>query len=448
MPKTCIIGAGLSGLALAWQKKRTGESCTVLEAGSRVGGAIRSQRQADYVAEEGPHSILINNAAIEAFLESIPGLTEQIIEARPQAKKRFIVRKGQLQPAPSSPWAALSSPLLSLAGKLRLLKEPFIGSAPKDSEESVANFARRRFGPELYHYAINPMVGGIYAGDPEQLSLRHAFPKLHTLDQQPAGIICGGLKQLRAARRAQPNQQVRKRIISFKNGMAELPNRLAAALAPQIQCNISIQSIQRKSSGWHLSWHSDQGLQTSYFDQLILTTPAHRLARLPFEQEILAAMAALQQIEYPPVSVISLSFKRADVAHPLDGFGALVPECENRKILGVLFPSSIFNGRAPSDEVLLSVFVGGARQPSLAKPKTSMVLGNVLAELEALLGITAAPTSIHHKHWPQAIPQYKLDHGQHLAHILDIERRFPGLQLAGNYRTGISVSDCIKAALV
>lgn len=446
MPKTCIIGAGISGLALAWQLKRRGEDCCVLEAAGQAGGAMRSHAADGHLAEEGPNSILLNSAPIEEFLYSIPGLRERMVEANPAANKRYIVRNGRLHAVPSGPLSALTTPLWSLAGKLRVLREPFIGPAPAEREESVADFVRRRLGDELYRYAINPLVGGIYAGDPEQLSLRYGFPKLHALDQQHGGLIRGGIAKLRQARR-QPGPKLRKRIISFQGGMAELPEKLAAALGPQLQTQVALQSIQQTPAGWQLAWQNADGAQQAVFERVILTLPAHQLARLPLPPELQAALAPLQAIEYPPVSVLSLGYPRSAVQHPLDGFGALVPECEGRNILGVLFPSSIFEGRAPSDQVLLSVFIGGKRQPELASADTQAVLASALPEVEALLGIRGAPSFVHHKHWPQAIPQYKLGYGQQLEQMAAIEQDFPGLQLAGNYRSGISVTYCLEAAL-
>ena len=445
--KTCIIGAGISGLARAWQLKRSGNDCTVLEQSALPGGAMRSVRDGDTLAEEGPNSILLNSLEIEAFLDSIPGLNDSIIEALPEANKRFIVRGGKAHAVPMGPISAITTPLWSLAGKLRVLKEPFVGSAPADGEESVADFVRRRLGDQLYRYAINPLVGGIYAGDPEKLSLPHAFPKLHALDQNHGGLIRGGIAKMRAAR-ANKGPKPRKRIISFKDGMAELPEKLAAALGNSLHTAVSISSIRKTGEQWIVAWKNPDGTITEdTFDQLILTVPAHRLGHLPFDSVLKGQLAAFEAIDYPPVSVLSLGFKRSDVAHPIDGFGALVPECEGRKILGVLFPSSLFPQRAPEGEVLLTVFIGGERQPECATADTEALMRTVLPELEQLLGVSGPPTFVHHKHWDKAIPQYKLGYGKHLAEMERIEQNHSGLHLAGNYRTGISVTYCLEAAL-
>ncbi|MGB0257087.1 MAG: protoporphyrinogen oxidase, partial [Coraliomargarita sp.] len=407
MPKICIIGAGITGLATAWQLKEAGHDITVLESARTVGGAMRSVQRDGYLAEEGPNSIQLNSAEIEAFFNSIPGLSEQIIEAEPAANKRYIVRGGKPHAVPMNPLQAITTPLWSFGAKLRVLKEPFIPARQDDREESVADFVRRRLGPELYDYAINPLVGGIYAGDPEKLSLRYGFPKLYALEQEHGGLIRGAIAKMRAAKKS-TGPKFRKRILSFKNGIDSLPRTIARNLGNAVQCAVSISSIQKDGAHWELHWN---GEQSKRFDQLIVTTPAHALHNLPFESALKTELTALQSIDYPPVSVLSLGFKKSDIAHPLDGFGALVPECEQRKILGALFPSSVFSGRAPDGEALFTVFIGGERQPDCATDDTERLLSTVLPELEALLGVTGKPTFVHHKHWPQAIPQYKLGYG-------------------------------------
>lgn len=443
MPKICIIGAGISGLALAWQIKRTGGDFTIIEESNRVGGAMSSFRHGDYLAEDGPNSILLNSAEIESFLYSIPGLKERIVEAAPEANKRFVVRNGKPHTVPMGPFSAITTPLWSLSSKLRVLKEPFIKKSESNIEESVADFARRRLGDELYKYAINPLVGGIYAGDPEKLSLRYGFPKLYKIEQTHGSLIRGAIAKMREAKR-DSLPKVRKRIISFKDGMGELPNKLLAALSAHIQIAASIQSIRKIDQKWEVCWN-DQKPET--FDQVILTVPAHKIQRLPFAPEITSQFSFLETIYYPPISVLTLAYKRKDVSHPLDGFGALVPECEGHSILGTLFPSSLFSQRAPKDEVLLTVFVGGERQSELASEDTKALKTIVYQELKNLLGIQGESTFCYHKYWKQAIPQYKLGYGNLLQKIEAFEKQHTGLHLAGNYRTGISVTYCIEAAL-
>jgi oxygen-dependent protoporphyrinogen oxidase len=242
--------------------------------------------------------------------------------------------------------------------------------------------------------------------------------------------------------RKDPRPPLDKRIISFKNGLAELPECIAAALGHAVKTGVSLTAVEPSQAGWTIHW---QG-QAHPYDEVILTLPAHAVANLPLPPDLLAALGFLSRIDYPPVSVLSLAFRRSEVAHPLDGFGMLVPEAEKRRILGVLFPSTLFEGRAPEGEVMLTVFIGGERQPELAVADTTSVLATALPELRDLLGVSGEPRFVHHKHWPRAIPQYKLGYGQWLRQMEQVEQQFPGLKLAGNYRYGISLSYCIEAA--
>jgi oxygen-dependent protoporphyrinogen oxidase len=442
MKRIGIIGSGITALAQAWELTREGHDCTVLECSERIGGAIQSHREGDYLAEEGPNSIQINSPEVDAFLKSIPGLEARTVEANTAASKRYIVRGGKLHAVPMNPWQAITTSLWSVGGRLRVLQEPFVKPIAPETEESAADFVRRRLGKELYQYAINPLIGGIYAGDPEKLSLRYAFPKLYALEQNHGGLIRGALAKMRAAK-GNDAPKFKKRIISFEDGLAELPQMLAKALGEKVQTGVSIESIQQEGELWAITWNG----KSQTFDELIITLPSHALRKLPFSENISSSFTALEGIDYPPVSVLSLAFKRNHVAHPIDGFGALVPECEQRKILGVLFPSSLFSRRAPDDEVLLTAFVGGERQPELATADTAQLKATVLDELRELLGINGEPTFVHHRHWPRAIPQYKLGYGALLEQMNQIETDFPGLKLAGNYRDGISLTYCIEAVM-
>ena len=447
MPEVGIIGAGVTGLASALELRRAGvRDVRVLETADSVGGAIRSVRRDGFLAEEGPNSLQVNSREVDAFLRSVPDLEASETPANATAKKRFIVRGGIARPVPTGPLSALATPLWSARGKLRVLREPFIPPAPPEAEESVAAFVRRRLGDELYRYAINPLVGGIYAGDPERLSLRHGFPKLHALEQTYGGLIRGALGKRRQAKR-DPGPTWRKRTLSFPGGLAEFPQRLAAVLGDSVRTGVTLTAITPGDDGWRVAWtDADGDRHGETYRRLLLTLPAHALHTLPVEPALRDALAPLGEIPHPPVSVLSLGFRRADIRHPLDGFGALVPECEQRRILGVLFPSSVFPGRAPEGHALLTVFVGGTRQPDLANPDAAALEATVLPDLRDLLGVDGPPVFRHLKHWPRAIPQYVLGYDRFFDQMNAVERHFPGLYLAGNYRTGISLSYCLEAA--
>ena len=442
MIKTCIIGSGLTALARAWQFKQGGQDCDILETSDQFGGSIQSHRDGDYLSEEGPNSIQVNSSEVDNFLKSIPGYQDRVVAASNDSKRRFILRNGKPMGVPTGLLSAIATPLWSFSGKLRALKEQFIAPICPKKEESVADFARRRLGHDIYRYGINPLIGGIYAGEPERLSLRYAFPKLYALEQKYGGILRGSIAIMRADRKSCVTK-VEKQIISFKNGLAELPQLLVAALGESVHTNVSIKSIQKIGADWRVDWNG----KTHIYDEVLITTPSHALDKLPFDEWLLKSLQPLLAIDYSPVSVLTVAFKHSDVAHPLDGFGMLVPECEGRKILGILFPASLFANRAPAGEVLLTVFVGGERQAELAVPDKDTLLATVLPELKELFGTTGEPTFSHHRHWPHAIPQYNLGYGKMLAQMEAIEKKFAGLKLAGNYRDGISLSQCIEAAV-
>ena len=442
MKKIAIIGSGITALARAWELQKFGHMVTVLERSDQVGGSICSCREGAYLAEEGPNSIQVNSSEVDAFLKSIPGFSEHALYASVDAKKRFILKDGLPRTVPMSLLSAVTTKLWSPTGKLALLKKLLIPTINPGTEESIADFSRRRLGNELYEYAINPMVGGIYAGDPESLSLRYAFPKIHALEKRRNILLVAALDVILAARKKN-KPRFKKRILSFKNGLLELPQLLAKALGESVKTGVCLESIGRNQDKWVINWNDHE----YSYDQVILTTPAHSLSKLPLEPSLHNALEFLGAIDYPPVSVLNVAFKRSQVSHPLDGFGLLVPECERRSILGVLFPSSIFQHRTPEGDVLLTIFVGGNRQPELATPDTEELLRLVLPEIGEILGIKDSPCFIHHKYWDKSIPQYNLGYGQFLKQIKDVEKKFSGLQIMGNYRDGISLSNCIEQAI-
>jgi oxygen-dependent protoporphyrinogen oxidase len=444
MPSYCIIGAGISGLAHAWQLRLAGHSVTVLETSPEVGGSITSYQSDGYLAEEGPHTLLVQNKKVNDFLDSIPELLEAALPANPTAKKRFILRDGNIVTAPLGPMEAIKTPLLSTRAKLRLLKEPFIKKQNLPSDESVSDFIRRRLGPEVEQYAVNPFVGGIYAGDPKQLSLKEAFPKLYHLEQTHGSLLRGALKE----RKHPEKNKIPRRILSFQNGMSHLPKAICKTLGNTVQTGVTLQSIQQVEKKWQIQWSDQNGvLEKTDFDYLLVTVPAHRVSAMPFDEAIKERLHPFNKIIHPPVSVLSLGFKRSSVGHPLDGFGLLIPECENRKVLGALFPSTLFTNRAPQGHVLIAAFIGGTRQPELASENTDAVLETALSDLKPLLGLESKPTFVHHKHWTKAIPQYTLNYGLLKDHFADLSHQFSGLHFAGNYRSGISVTQCIESAV-
>ncbi len=457
-----IIGAGISGLATAAWLDATGVRMLVLDNAPFVGGVMRSERLDDFLVETGPNSLLETTPHI-AELIALAGMQEQVVYPDGAGSKRYILRQGKIFPLPANPPALLRTPLFSLRAKLRLLREPFIKPSSPETEESIAEFVRRRIGSEFLDYAINPFVAGVYAGDPAQLSVRAAFPKLHALEQNYGSLIRGAIRgrKERAARAEKAKD--RARMLSFREGMGALPAALQRRLQEKIRLGVSNVKISSAAESelafslekeepdhyWRIVFESASNEKTwneIYARHVVITVPAHHVPAL-FSDGPARRLAALREVVYAPVAIVTTGFRREQVRHPLDGFGFLVPEKERRHILGTLFNSTLFPNRAPEGRVLMTTFAGGMRQPDLPNRDDRELRQLVLDDLRDILGISSAPDFMHIRRYQKAIPQYLLGHQRFLDLINNAEREFPGLHFATNYRGGVSVADCIKQAV-
>jgi oxygen-dependent protoporphyrinogen oxidase len=336
------------------------------------------------------------------------------------------------------------TPLLSAGAKWRLCAEPFIRRAPADAEESVAQFVGRRLGSEVVDRVINPLIAGIYAGDPAKLAVRHAFPMLHRWDRDHGSLVFGALASRRAQRKA-GIPRFQSRSISFRPGLQAIIDALVRIVGDSLYTGTTVEEIA-PASPWRVRFtRAGEPAMEVKADAVIVTTPAHATVTLPFPAAAAELFAPLAEITYPPVTSVALGFQRDHVAHPLDGYGVLVPACENLKILGTLFNSSLFPNRAPTGCVLLTTFVGGMRQPQLAGLGADELRTLVLDDLRTLLGVSGEPLHMHITAWPRAIPQYNLGYGRFHAAMETAERALPGLCLGGHVRDGVSVGDCIRA---
>lgn len=439
-PRVAVLGAGITGLTAAWYLKRAGFSPVIYEKSRWVGGAIGSLRSNGWLHELGPNSLLEGSPAVARFIDDL-GLGPRRLYAAPAARQRYIVRDGRLVAMPTSPLAFATTGLFSLPAKLALLGEPWRKPSAPDAEESVADFVVRRLGREFLDYAINPFVGGVYAGDPARLSVRHAFPKLHALEQEHGSLIRGAL------RRRNTSGGPKGRIFSFPNGLAELPDTIARSLGDSIRLGAVVSGLAPTETGWRvLSDHPDAARDPEYA-AVVCALPADALAALDIDGLPTARLLRrLGQIEQPPVASVFLGFRRADIAHPLDGFGMLVPQVEHGLILGTLFSSTLFPGRAPEDHVALTTFVGGMREPELFELEDGELQRVVQAELDRLLGVAAPPVFARVQRWPRAIPQYTLDYDRFKDALFMVEEDAGrGLFIGGNCRDGISLANCIES---
>ena len=443
MAAVAVVGGGIAGLTAAYRLKRRGVRVVVYEASGRVGGVILTERSDGYLADLGPNSIMTPTADVRSLFAQL-GLEGSVVPASAAARKRFVVRKGKLVPLPMSPPQLLTTPLLSASAKLSVLLEPLVERGDSPMEESIAGFVRRRFNQEVLDYVANPFVAGVYAGDPEQLSVRHAMPKLYGLERSHGSV----LKALAGTRRARREKKEAGEtppapLVSFKEGMAQLPEALARELHAEVRLDAPVTQIRLGPLGWTVG----AAFQASeLYDGVVLTAPVHRTDEMDLDFPGGDRFKTLGSISYPSVAVLAFGFRREDVTHPLDGFGFLVPEVERRHVLGVIFSSTLFPGRAPEGHVMLTAFVGGARNPDLANADVPTITARVLDDLRLLLGARGEPTFRAFHLWTKSIPQYDLTYGRFKEIMEETERQNPSLALAGAYREGVAIGDVIPGA--
>lgn len=455
-----VIGAGISGLVCAYRLKMLGVDVLLLEQSHQAGGVIQSTRIDNFLIERGPNSAR-GIPELLALVDEL-GISDELVEGDPKAPA-YVYFKGKLRAVPMNPLSLLKSDLLSLNGKLRLLREPLIARREPSTEESVAAFITRRLGSEIAERLVAPFVSGIYAGDEKRLSIQAAFPMLANLERDHGSLLRGGLAQMREARQTKKssppaNLPKRKRSISCRDGMQVLPQTLAAKLGETLltQC----QEVSIADCGLRIADSIFQPNRTNKFsvtfkhagieqqitcNHLVIATPAASAANLvaEFSDEL---KYAIQEIEYPPLAIAYLAYAKASITNPLNGFGFLAAPGEDLKVLGCIFSSSQFAGRAPQDKALLTIFIGGTRNPELVQLNDDRLGALAHGELKKILGIQSLPRVIGITRWARAIPQYNIGHAARVKSIEGLARKINGLHIAGNYLHGVSVGDCIKEA--
>ena len=437
MKSVAIIGAGITGLTAAFYLKRSGVPVTVYEAGGRAGGVIQSLRQNGFLAEFGPNTILETSPKISELIRDL-NLESRRIYPSPGAKNRYVVRDKRPVAMPSSQAEFLTTKLFSARAKFALAREPFVPPRRDGVEESVAEFVLRRLNQEFLDRAVDPLVAGIYAGDPHKLSIQHAFPKLLEAEQKHGSLIKG---QFFSAGEKKSGEISRRdaRMFSFDEGLQVLPDALAAELGDSLKLNTQIVKLLQTNGGWRVST-SDHEMEHS---AVIYCGTAFKLAKLKIESQIPLDFSAFSEIRHSPVASVVLGFRREDVVHPLDGFGMLIPKIEGFKILGTIFSSPLFPNRAPAEHILLTSYVGGERQPELASLPPEKLIELVCEDLRILLGVKGQPTFQNVALYPKAIPQYNVGYGKFKDLMSEIENKAAGLFFAGHFRDGVSLGDSI-----
>jgi protoporphyrinogen/coproporphyrinogen III oxidase len=448
-----IVGGGISGLVCAHTLRKAGVDALLVEASGRAGGAIHSQRHGGYLLELGPQSFSGTPPLLALCAEL--GIERELVQA-PSHAPRYVLVNGALRQVPLSPPAFLTSTLVSAGTKWTIARDLLGMSRAPEQDESVGGFVRRKFSAELLDRLVGPFVSGVYAGDPERLSLRSAFPMLHDAEKRKGSVIRGMMAKSGGSPRQRPTLQ------SFREGTETLVNSLAARLGNRLRLNARVTRVALNSAGrsFQLAIQTPNQEETILAENLVMATPTDVAAELLCDANP-SLMASLSAIEYAPVAVVSLGYRRSDVSHPLTGFGFLVPRSAGLRVLGAVWNSSLFPGRAPDGQVLLTSFVGGATDPGAASLSPEDLVCLVDSEVAPLLKIrldAMAGRSELRPYgfrgcfsnvtiYPRALPQYNLGHAERLLAIEEQRRKYPGLWLAGNYLRGPSIGACVEQSL-
>ncbi len=382
-----IVGGGISGLVCAYTLRKAGIDAHLLEASPRVGGVIHSQRREGYLLELGPQSFS-GTDALRNLCDEL-SLASELLEAPPRAP-RYVLIDGELRAVPLSPPAFFASSLIGAGTKATIARDMFSKSQPPERDESVADFVRRKFSAELLDRLVGPFISGIYAGDPERLSLRSAFPQLYEAEKSVGSVIRGMMRQSKAGKKSSP----RPTLQSLRDGNETLARSLSANLGSALRLGAQVTQVQAKREGtsgrFELKIRGSSQEETIAADSLILATPADVAGKLLGSVNP-AFQSVLSSIPYAPVAIVSLGYRRSDVKHSLDGFGFLVPRSAGLRILGSVWNSSLFPGRAPEGHVLLTSFVGGATDLEAATLSPEKLVALVHGEIAPILAISAAP---------------------------------------------------------
>jgi oxygen-dependent protoporphyrinogen oxidase len=431
-----IIGAGISGLTLAYELQRQGIPYQLWEASPQPGGYIQSRREqasassgSSYLLESGPNSLLGDSALLE-WIDEL-GLTAELLFSKPVSKARFIFREGQYRELPSGPPSLLFGRFFSWKTKLAIWRERS-NKTLSPTGETLAQFFRRRFSQELVDYALGPFVAGIYAGDPEQLLVSETFPILLQYEKEYGSVVRGLIKN--------QSKTERRQSFSFQNGMQTLTDTLAARLT-NLSLNTPVEQIAPVQAGWQVT----VGGKTAVVDKLVIAIGAEATAQLvaPYNDDFANRLRA---IAYPPMSVVHSVYKRSAVGHALNGFGGLNPKKEEQFSAGHIWSSSIFDGRCPADEVLFTTFVGGTQSAHNARQRDDVLLSTVHQELAKGFDIRADSRPVFQsiRRWERAIPQYDAAIAAVKEPVKAAEK--DQLFVCANWYGGVSLSDCIQKA--
>ncbi len=437
-----VLGAGITGLAAALELERCGREVCLIDAADAPGGVMRSDRIGGFQIERGPNTIQLKPPIRSLF--AVQGLEAALTRASPESSRRCLYRGGKLIPVPMNPISLVSSPLLSARAKWRLLAEPFLKSGDPTGE-SVSEFVGRRLGAEVVSSLIGPFLTGVYAGDEEQLGAESVFPGLVALERQSGSIVRGGLSPARLIASRRGPRGLRG-IWSTEEGLGGLAAGLASRLSRTPRFSSRARSVRREGGHWCIGLESSAGEEEFRASRLVLATPALEAAEL-LESVCGEAAEILRSIDYAPVVSVAVGVKRGEHSEPIEGFGFLVPREAKMSLLGCLYMSRLFPGRAPEGRELLQCMVGGTRWRAAIECPEDELAKRLHIDLDKALGLRSEPELLAVRRWPRAVPQPGRRHREQTSALRRAIADQPGLQLAGAYLDGVSVADAAACGL-
>ncbi len=438
-----IVGAGLTGLTLAFYLEKAGKKVALIEKSDRVGGAIQTVHEKDFIYEMGPNTGVIGTEGIVQLFDDLKEHCE-LITPNPEAKERWILKNGQWVALPSGLLSAIGTPLFALKDKFRILGEPWRKKG-MDPDETLAQLVKRRMGNSFLDYAVDPFISGIYAGDPTKLITRFAMPKLYLLEQNYGSFIKGTIKKRKEPKSAL-QKKVSREVFSVKGGLQNLITALENNISKDaILCGSEQIKVSQKDTGFMTVLKTKTGDEISIESDKVVTTFGGEgimdiLTMVPHD-----LLKPVANTTYAKVVQVVVGYKHWN-GKKINAFGGLVPSAENKDILGILFPGALFSGRCPKEGALLSVFVGGMKKPQMITKSDEEIQQIVLREIELTLQCSQKPDLIKVFRYPKAIPQYDISTKERYVAIATIENEYKGLHLAGNIKGGIGMADRVQQA--
>ncbi|MGB0589468.1 MAG: protoporphyrinogen oxidase [Myxococcota bacterium] len=445
-----VIGAGMAGLTAAWWLHQSNVPVTVLERADHAGGVVGTTELGGHVFERGPSTVIASAPAVNELIDAV-GLRDSVQRSNPHAHRRLIWRGGALHEAPSGPLSFLGSSLLGFGGKLRMLREPWVSARTSHPDETLKGFLERRIGPGATAAFADPFVTGVYAGRLEHLGA-DAFPRLVGFERDHGSLVRGMMASQKKAKAAGDGRELPKGLLSFDGGLQVLPGTIRKQLGTRLRFGhevFGIEPVGTKGEGGWIVRAVAGGRHVDYdASAVVIATPSY-VSHSLLERMDATLAAPIKDIPHPHVASVGLGYRRDAVAHPLDAFGLLCSseesEISETGVLGVIFASTVFEGRAPANCVSLSVIMGGSRNPECAQHEDSILVDQARAGLAVLLGVRGLPNAVEVARWPRAIPQYQPGHGRRIAELREGLSAWHGLHLAGNYLDGVGLEQTVAS---